>query len=520
MKIAVSGKGGVGKTTVSATLAHLYAQESRKVIAADVEPDANLGLALGFPEEVLDEILPISTMRKMISERTNASPDRTFYKLNPKVNDLVDLYGKEHNGVRLIALGTVETAGGGCVCPENTMLRMLLMDLVLAKKDVVILDMEAGLEHLGRGTASGMDQFVVVIEPGARSVQTYKNVKRLAQQLGVPRIGVVANKVRNETDEAFIRAQIPESELLGIIHFNENVMNAAMYPPLITAPSWYRKLLRSRPSWMRWTASHKRERTDFMKITVCGKGGCGKSTVTTLLAKELARMGKKVLVVDSDESNFGLHRQLGVELPRDFTEYFGGKDKAFKTMMTSGILDAMKLSAFAKKFFSEDFNMADIPEEYYSEKDGVKLMSSGKIYKANEGCACTMNSILEQFVAHLTLAEDEIALLDMEAGVEHFGRGTDNSVDGILMIVDPSFESLRLSAKIADLSTSIGKPIWFCLNKVTEEAAQMMEEEVGKHGAIIGRMPLNHDLSLAGLTGTELQMTIAPVSEMAQFLIQ
>ena len=233
-----------------------------------------------------------------------------------------------------------------------------------------------------------------------------------------------------------------------------------------------------------------------MKITVCGKGGCGKSTVTTLLAKELARMEKRVLVVDSDESNFGLHRQLGVELPRDFTEYFGGKDKAFKTMMTSGILDAMKLSAFAKKFFSEDFTMADIPEEYYSEKDGVKLMSSGKIHKANEGCACTMNSILEQF-----------------------GRGTDNSVDGILMIVDPSFESLRLSAKIADLSTSIGKPIWFCLNKLTEETAPMMEEEVGKHGAIIGRMPLDHDLGLAGLTGTELQMTIAPVREMAQFLI-
>ena len=146
-------------------------------------------------------------------------------------------------------------------------------------------------------------------------------------------------------------------------------------------------------------------------------------------------------------------------------------------------------------------------------------MSSGKIHKANEGCACTMNSILEQFVAHLTLAEDEIALLDMEAGVEHFGRGTDNSVDGILMIVDPSFESLRLSAKIADLSTSIGKPIWVCLNKLTEETAPMMEEEGGKHGAIIGRMPLDHDLALAGLTGTELQMTIAPVREMAQFLI-
>lgn len=387
MKIAVSGKAGVGKTTVSATLAHLYAQESRKVIAADVDPDANLGLALGFPEEVLDEIVPISTMRKMISERTNASPDRTFYKLNPKVNDLVDLYGREHNGVRLIALGTVETAGGGCVCPENTMLRMLLMDLVLAKKDVVILDMEAGLEHLGRGTASGMDQFVVVIEPGARSVQTYKNVKRLAQQLGIPRIGVVANKVRNEADEAFIRSQIPESELLGIIHFNEDVMNAdrSNVSPLITAPSWFRKLLRSRPSWMRWIASHKRERTDFMKITVCGKGGCGKSTVTTLLAKELARMGKKVLVVDSDESNFGLHRQLGVELPRDFTEYFGGKDKAFKKMMAGEILDTVKLSAFAEKFFSQAFTISEIPQEYVAKKDGVMLISSGKIHRANSG---------------------------------------------------------------------------------------------------------------------------------------
>lgn len=255
-----------------------------------------------------------------------------------------------------------------------------------------------------------------------------------------------------------------------------------------------------------------------MKITVCGKGGCGKSTVTTLLAKELARMGKQVLVVDSDESNFGLHRQLGVELPRDFTEYFGGKDKAFKTMMTSGILNSMKLSAFAKKFFSEDFTMEDIPKEYYSEKDGVKLMSSGKIHKANEGCACTMNSILEQFVAHLTLKEDEIALLDMEAGVEHFGRGTDNSVDGVLMIVDPSFESLRLSAKIAELSRSIGKPIWFCLNKLTDENTPMMEQEVRKHGPIVCKLPLNQQVGFAGLTGAELSMDFEPIHEMALIL--
>lgn len=252
-----------------------------------------------------------------------------------------------------------------------------------------------------------------------------------------------------------------------------------------------------------------------MKITVCGKGGCGKSTVTTLLAKELARMGKKVLVVDSDESNFGLHRQLGVELPRDFTEYFGGKDKAFKTMMTSGVLDSMKLSAFAKKFFSEDFTMADIPEEYYSEKDGVKLMSSGKIHKANEGCACTMNSILEQFVAHLALKENEIALLDMEAGIEHFGRGTDNYVDAVLMIVDPSFESLRLSEKIGELCRSIGKPIYFCLNKLTAENEPVMVDAVGKQGTIVCKIPLNAQLGNAGLTGAELTVSVPEIADMA-----
>lgn len=253
-----------------------------------------------------------------------------------------------------------------------------------------------------------------------------------------------------------------------------------------------------------------------MKITVCGKGGCGKSTITTLLAKEFARIGKNVLVVDSDESNFGLHRQLGVELPRDFTEYFGGKDKAFRTMMVSGVLDSVKLSAFAKKFFSENFTMGDIPKEYYAEKDGVKLMSSGKIHKANEGCACTMNSILEQFVNHLTLADDEVALLDMEAGVEHFGRGTDNPVDAVLMIVDPSFESLRLSAKIAELSRSIGKPVFFCLNKVTEETEDTMLDAVSKNGSVICKMPLNAALSKAGLTGEELTASYTQIAEMAK----
>lgn len=226
MKIAITGKGGVGKTTFAATLARLYAEEGKTVLAADVDPDANLGLALGFPEEVLDSIIPISKMRKLVEERTGASADNQFYKLNPKVDDIPDTYSKTYNGVKLLTLGTVETGGGGCVCPEHVMLKRILSHLILRSDDVVIMDMEAGLEHLGRGTCEGMEQFVVVIEPGARSVQTYKNVKRLAQDLGVKRVRVVANKVRGAEDEEFIRSKIPAEDLLGFIHYNTEVIDA------------------------------------------------------------------------------------------------------------------------------------------------------------------------------------------------------------------------------------------------------------------------------------------------------
>ena len=211
MKIAVTGKGGVGKTTFAATLARLYAAEGRPVLAADVDPDANLGLALGFDEETLDSIVPISKMRKLVEERTGATAGNQFYHLNPKVDDIPEKYGKVCNGVRLLVLGTVETGGGGCVCPEHVMLKRIINNLVLRREDVVILDMEAGLEHLGRG---------------ARSVQTYKNVKRLAKDLGVSQVKVVANKVRNEDDENFIRERIPQEDLLGMIHYNTEVIDA------------------------------------------------------------------------------------------------------------------------------------------------------------------------------------------------------------------------------------------------------------------------------------------------------
>ncbi len=226
MKIAVTGKGGVGKTTFAATLARMYANEGKNVFAADADPDANLGLALGFSEEELDEIVPITKMRKLVEERTGADQFNKVFIMNPKVDDIPDTYAKTCNGVKLLVLGTVDTANSGCVCPEHVILKRIISHLVLRSQDVVLLDMEAGLEHLARGTTAGMDQFIVVIEPGARSIQTYKNVKRLAEGLGVKQVGVVANKVRNEADEEFIRSRIPAEDLLGFIHYNSEVIDA------------------------------------------------------------------------------------------------------------------------------------------------------------------------------------------------------------------------------------------------------------------------------------------------------
>jgi len=228
MKIAITGKGGVGKTTLASLLIHLYADEGKRVIAVDADPDANLASALGISVEEAEKIRPIADMADLIEERTGSKPGSGggIYKLNPKVDDIPEGIGYRFNGIILLTMGKLKAAGSGCYCPENVLLRSLLKHLIVERSEVVIVDMEAGVEHLTRGTAESVDAFIVVVEPGQRSMQTAKTVFEMANKLGVQKVFVVANKVRGADDLDFIKDNIGEMKIVGSIKFNHAIMEA------------------------------------------------------------------------------------------------------------------------------------------------------------------------------------------------------------------------------------------------------------------------------------------------------
>jgi CO dehydrogenase maturation factor len=226
MKLAVSGKGGVGKTTFSALLIRTLNAQGKRVLAIDADPDANLAAALGMPDA--EKIVPIAEMKELVFERTEAQPGSIggFFKLNPKVDDLPDSLSAKLDNIKLMRLGGIKKGGSGCICPESTLLRALMLHIVLARDEVVVMDMEAGIEHLGRATASAVDKLIVVVEPGRRSMDTAGHIKKLASEIGLKNIGLVGNKIRGQKDEEFLKKHLSDFEFLGFIRQDEALIEA------------------------------------------------------------------------------------------------------------------------------------------------------------------------------------------------------------------------------------------------------------------------------------------------------
>lgn len=226
VKVAISGKGGVGKTTLAAFVIKEVAKRGLKVLAIDADPDANLALALGMPG--YSSVIPIADMKELIEERTGVKMRSmgTFFKMNPTVSDLPEKLSVTEGNVKLMVMGGVKKGGGGCVCPENVLLKSLVSHLILNRDEAVVMDMEAGIEHLGRGTAGSVNCLIVVVEPGKRSVETALQINRLAQEIGIKNIALVGNKIRNKSDREYLKISLPDFSFLGFIPYHQDFIEA------------------------------------------------------------------------------------------------------------------------------------------------------------------------------------------------------------------------------------------------------------------------------------------------------
>jgi CO dehydrogenase maturation factor len=239
-----------------------------------------------------------------------------------------------------------------------------------------------------------------------------------------------------------------------------------------------------------------------MKVLICGKGGCGKSTIVALLAREIALRGNKVLVVDNDESNIGLHSRLGMQKPEDFMNYFGGKKLLFdKTKELKGT-----------------WRLEDLPEDYLTEKGNVRLLSMGKIYQFGEGCACPINALSSRFLEILDLDDKEFLIADTDAGIEHFGRGVEKGIDVLLVVIDPSRESVLLAEKVSELGLQIDKPVYYILNRIADqETEELLMNSINKE-KVLAIITENKEIFVAGLAGNEFNMDAKGIGEIANML--
>jgi CO dehydrogenase maturation factor len=239
-----------------------------------------------------------------------------------------------------------------------------------------------------------------------------------------------------------------------------------------------------------------------MKILICGKGGCGKSTIVALLAKEIAIRKTKVLVIDSDESNIGLHSRLGMQKPEDFMNYFGGKKVLFEKT----------------KELKEKWRLDDLPRNYLTEKGNIQLLSMGKIYQFGEGCACPINALSSRFLEILDLGDKEFLIADTDAGIEHFGRGVEKGVDILFVVIDPSRESILLAEKISELGRQVDKPVYYILNRIADQKTEEFLLNSIDRRKVIAIIPENKQIFISGLAGNEFNIDIEGVKEIADLL--
>jgi CO dehydrogenase maturation factor len=226
MKIAIAGKGGVGKTTLAALIALRWEQQGYEVLAVDADPDPHLAATLGMDGH--DKVRPICEMSELVQERTGARPGMVgqMFTLNPRVDDISEKYSLSGGRIKVIVMGGVKAAGGGCACPENALLRALMQHLLLQEKERVVMDMPAGIEHLGRATARAVSALVVVIEPGLRSIRTASKIARMAGELGIGKVVAVANKIRGEKDRLLLANALSGLPVVAFLPFIERLMFA------------------------------------------------------------------------------------------------------------------------------------------------------------------------------------------------------------------------------------------------------------------------------------------------------
>lgn len=225
-KIAIGGKGGVGKTTVCAILAQLFAQSGLDVLAIDADPNSNLTSAFGISSAKSPE--PLIKMKDLIAERTGTSKDSVgaYFKLNPKVSDLPERYWLESNSLKLLVLGAITQGGGGCACPEGAFLKALLTYTILQRQELVIVDLAAGVEFMGRASVQNIDALVLVVEPGGRSIETANNMAKMANELGIGNVAAIANKITESSQTDTIKSQLNNIALLGNLRYSSSLQEA------------------------------------------------------------------------------------------------------------------------------------------------------------------------------------------------------------------------------------------------------------------------------------------------------